>query len=432
MAWIGGALVAGPVLAGCAQRSDVNPTRPPGRGRAAGLAASAKARVEPRMQDTQPAVDAVSRFTSDLYQRLAATPGNLVASPYSVAVALAMTRNGARDQTADEMDGVLHAPPLSALNGGLNALTSLVESRAGRRERADGSLATVSLDVANSLWGQHDTTWRQEFLDVLATHFGAGMHLVDYKASPESARGRINAWTARQTHERIPEILPERVIDVLTRLVLVNAIYLKAPWERPFEPRLTQDRPFTRDDGSQVEVETMTGRLDHTGYGRGEGWQAARLLYAGGELAMTVILPDAGLASFEQSLDAARLSQIVSSVKPVPVLRLQLPTWQFRTQAELKEHLSALGMPTAFDEHLADFSGMTTEERLLIAAVVHEAFIAVDEKGTEAAAATAVVMRRVSAPPVTPLTVDRPFLFVIHDVETSTPLFIGRVADPSA
>lgn len=171
------------------------------------------------------------------------------------------------------------------------------------------------------------------------------------------------------------------MIDQLVRLVLVNAAYLKAPWECPFEPDLTQVRPFTRDDGSQVDVDTMTGTLERAGYGSGPGWRAATLLYAGGELAMTVILPDEdGLPTLEQSLDAALIKQILTSVSPVPVLRLQLPRWKFRTQASLNGHLAALGMPTAFDETTADFSGMTAEQRLYIKAVLHEAFIAADER----------------------------------------------------
>lgn len=432
LTWLGAALVASPVVAGCAQGSDAGSRRRP-RSRAGDLARSAKTRREGAVKDRPLAVDAVLSFTADLHQRLAADPGNVVSSPYSVAVALAMSRNGARGQTASEMDDVLHAPELGGLNGGLNALTALIESRAGSRTRADGSKATISLDVANSLWGPHDTAWRLAFLDDLTTHYGAGMHLVDYTEDPESARDLINAWVSKRTHGRIPEILPPGVLDQLVRLVLVNAIYLQAPWERPFQSDLTKVRPFARDDGSRVDVDTMTGMLDRAGYGSGPGWQAARLLYAGGELAMTVILPDhGGLASFEQSLDAARLTEILSSISPVPVLRLQLPRWKFRTQVTLNDHLGALGMPTAFKETQADFSGMTAEEQLFIKAVMHEAFIAVDEKGTEAAAATAVVIGIVSAPAVMPLTVDRPFVFVIHDVETSTPLFIGRVVDPSA
>ncbi len=417
---------------GCAEKPTVPPNRRPVGTQTDGVAGSAKRRLDVGDSDRPLAVDAVTSFTTDLYRLLAAEPGNLVTSPYSVAVALAMTRNGARGATGAEMDDVLHSAGPAALNTGLNSLTSLVESRAGERERADGSKATVAIDVANSLWGQHDTEWNQKFLDALATNYGAGLHLVDYKTDAEAARGLVNDWTAKQTHDRIEEILPDGVIDSLTRLVLVNAIYLKAPWEQPFQASMTEPRPFTRQDGSRVDAETMSGMLNGAGFARGDGWQAARLLYAGGELAMTVVLPDdADLNAFEQSVDGPRLTDILKSPAPVPALQLQLPRWTFRMQAALNGPLAELGMPTAFDER-ADFSGMTTEEQLYISAVLHEAFIAVDEAGTEAAAATAVVMAVTSMPQVVPFVVDRPFMFVIHDVETATPLFVGRVADPTA
>jgi len=383
------------------------------------------------------AVQAVQALTADLYRRVAAEPGNVVCSPYSVAVALAMTRNGARGETATEMDDVLSAPPLDRFNTGLNALTRLIDSRAGRQRRADGSRATISLDVANSLWGQHDTAWEPAFLDALARHYGAGMRLVDDQADSESARALINQWTAAKTHDRIPEIVPPGVLDALTRLVLVNAIFLKAPWAEPFEVASTEPGAFIRADGSRVETQMMHATLESASYARGPGWQAARLPYAGEQLAMTIVVPDqSDLADLERSLTGPELTRALTTSRPVGPLRLTMPRWEFRLASSLNEHLIDLGMPTAFDDVRADFSGMTTEERLSISAVLHEAFIAVDEKGTEAAAATVVVMRAESAPanPVAPvvLDADRAFLFVVHDVDTATPLFIGRVDDPNA
>lgn len=373
----------------------------------------------------------VQAFSADLFRQLAAEPGNVVCSPYSVAVALAMTRNGARGQTAVEMDSVLHAPAIDRLNSGVNALQQLLESRAGRQTRADGTSATISLDVANSLWGQSGVGWLDGFLDVLARDYGAGMRLVDYLADAEAARLQINAWTGERTHGRIPELVPPDVLDQRTRLVLVNAIYLKAPWEEPFQPALTRTATFTRADGSTVAPQMMRGELRGAGYSSGPGWQAVDLPYAGSQLAMAVVVPDSsGLAALERSLTGVALTELLAGFVPTP-LALDLPRWTFRTQAPLKEQLTALGMPTAFSTD-ADFTGMTTEMQLLISAVLHEAFIAVNEAGTEAAAATAVVVVEVSAQaaPLT-VTVDRPFLFVIHDLETATPLFIGRVADPT-
>lgn len=380
------------------------------------------------------AVSSVQAFTADLYRQLAATPGNLVCSPYSVAVALAMTRNGAGGRTADEMDRVLHtAAGPERLNAGMNALVRRLEDRAGTH-RHFGEESEVVLDSANSLWGQRDTRWEQPFLDALARHYGTGMRLVDYKSDPDRAAGRINAWTSEATRERIPQLIPPGVLDGFTRLVLVNAIYFKAAWMEPFEKALTRRRPFTTSDGSSVEVDMMSEDLHRAAFASGEGWRAVRMPYIGGELALAVVVPDPGrpLGEIEASLDGASLNRLFTGFRPGPVVRVQMPRWTFRLQAPLNDHLSALGMPTAFSLK-ADFAGMTTHEDLYISHVLHEAFIAVDEAGTEAAAATAVVARAASASPMQPLTLtaDRPFLFALFDVPTATPIFVGRVSDPT-
>jgi serpin B len=204
------------------------------------------------------AAGVVRAFGADLYRHLSRSAGNLVCSPYSVAVALAVGRTGARGQTATEMDRVLRAPRPQQLNDGLGALEALLEQRSGRVRRADGSAAeVVALRVANSLWGQQDLAWQTAFLDALARHYGAGIRLVDYRADEERARSQINAWTSEQAHGKIDQLMPQGVLDSLTRLVLVNAVYLKAPWEQPFEPNLTRVRPFSRADGSTVEVSPM-------------------------------------------------------------------------------------------------------------------------------------------------------------------------------
>jgi serpin B len=261
------------------------------------------------------------------------------------------------------------------------------------------------------------------------------MHLVDYAADGAAARKQINQWTSTRTHGRIPELIQPGILDELARLVLVNAIYLKAPWQEPFEPALTARRPFVRGDGSRVETEMMQGALASASFGSGPGWRAAQLAYAGGKLAMTIVVPvQSTLADLEQSMSVQGLTRMLTSVRPVPTLQLLIPRWRFRQASQLNEILSGLGMPTAFNPARADFTAMTTDDRLYIGAVLHQAFTAVDEKGTEAAAATAVVMRSASGSATAPvvLNVDHPFLFVIHDVDTTTPLFIGRVDDPTA
>lgn len=377
------------------------------------------------------AIVAVQAFTADLYRKLAAQPGNVVCSPYSVAIALAMTRTGARGGTATEMGAVLHAPDAGRMNEGLNSLSQLVESRAGTVTGFDRTQATISLDVANSLWGQADTSWERAFLQDLAQYYGAGMRLVDYRAHAHAARTQINQWTSDQTHGRIPQIIPPDVLDDMTRLVLVNAIYFKAPWAETFPKSQTKQSPFTRAVGSRVDVTMMSGVNSLAGYGAGPGWQAVHLPYFGEKVAMTVVLPDASLTDFEAGLDGATLATVLRASTDVEYVTLHLPRWRFRLAATLNDALAALGMPTAFTPR-ADFSGMTKAESLLLSSVAHQAFISVDEHGTEAAAASAVIgiAQSGGGPPPVEVTVDRPFLFVIHDVETATPLFIGRVSNP--
>ncbi|MBL7496503.1 serpin family protein [Frankia sp. CNm7] len=417
-----------------------------GGGSGGGSGSVAEVRVDRASADATTldgAAAAVLAFTADLYRKAAAAgEGNLVCSPYSVAVALGMTRAGARGQTGTEMDLVLHSLDTSSspegpavegmLHPGLNALAQLVESRAGKRERSDGSEAEISLDVANSLWGQRDLRWQEPFLETLARYYGTGMRQVDYKADAAGAGRAINRWVSDQTHERIPELLAPGLLNALTRLVLVNALYLRAPWDEPFGD--AQPAPFTLADGSVVSADLMSVTLNHpSAYQVGPGWRAVDIPYAGGELAMAVVLPDEGRFDETQaSLDGPALRGLLTGFSSAMV-NLDLPRWTMRTKVQLGDLLAALGMPTAFTDD-ADFSGMTTAEPLKIDKVIHEAFIAVDEEGTEAAAATAVVMEVAAGAPdqIVDLTVDRPYLFVIHDVETATPLFIGRVADPTA
>ena len=377
-------------------------------------------------------VAALHGLAGGLYGRLATTPGNLALSPYSVAVALAMTRNGAAGATADEMDGVLGSTDLAAYNGGLNALTQAVEGLAGSFPRSGDDPAVIALDSANTLFGDRGTPWRDSFLDTLAASYGAGMRVVDWAHDPEAGREAVNTWTADRTHDKIPEILPAGVVDELTRLVLVNALYFKAPWLVEFHDDLTADQPFHRSPGDAVDVPTMLGELRSVGLAQGDGWQAVRLPYFGNTLAMTVVLPDDGsLADVEALVARGDLTDVLAAPTPAEI-RLRLPRWTFRSDTPLSHVLSDLDMPAAFSD-AADFTPMTDDATdLKIGAVLHQTFVAVDEHGTEAAAATAVGMQATSMPQYTDVTVDRPFLFVIHDVEHLTPLFLGRVADPSA
>lgn len=395
----------------------------------AGLVVSDAPRSEPVAGAKAPVVSGLNGFSSDLYAQLTEGDRNLVFSPYSAAIALAMTRAGARGETADQMDRVLHAEGID-LAAGFNTLDQLLASRPGTYELPGGEEATIELRTANALWGQRDLEFDAGFLDTLAANYGAGMRIVDYVEDTEGSRLAINEWVSDQTRDRIPDLVPRGAVTTDTRLVLTNAIYLKAQWALPFEEALTSDRPFHRLDGSSVDVATMqlSSRLRHA---TGEGYTALELPYVNGELAMWLIVPDAGrLAEIEAQLGSI-LEGLPSTLTSIET-RLRMPRFEFRTQAALAPVLSELGMPIAFTDG-ADFSGITSEARLLIQDVIHEAFISVDEEGTEAAAATAVIVGATSAPlEVLELDLDRPFIFAIVDTESAATLFLGRVTDPSA
>lgn len=397
-----------------------------------GLVHAATDRARPVSDDRVGVVATLQDFGTELFARLTAKPGNVACSPYSIALALAMTRNGARGTTATELDRVLHSPSPTRLNSGMNSLQQQLATRSGSYQRGDAPPADVTLATASSLWGERTEPWQAPFLADLARYYGAGMHTVDFRSDPQGARHDINGWTGQHTHGRIPELVPPDAVDTRTRLVLVNALYFKAPWLTPFEKSQTSTAPFTRPDGSRVRVPMMHAALEGTGYASGPDWQAVRLPYLGGKLAMTLVVPDPGrLDAVQRALSGPMLGQVLGMSAMVG-LDLRLPRWAYRFRAELVDALSALGMPTAFTD-AADFSGMTTADRLHIAHVLHEAYVAVDEEGTEASAATAVVVALDAAMARTvQLTVDRPFLYVIHDIETRTPLFLGRVTDPTA
>jgi serpin B len=395
------------------------------------LAAAKIPLVSTTADDAAKAGAAVNAFGLDLYGRLAAQEAgkNLVISPASIALALAMARAGAKGQTAAEMDAVLrdlgtdaNAAWVAALHLALNARTASFEDETGAKH-------DVTLRVVNAPFAQRDYALEQPYLEALSSRLDAGLRLVDYKTAAEAARVAINAWVAGQTEDRIKELIATGTLDTDTRLVLVNAMYLKAAWRDPFSED-SPDAPFTLADGTVIQVPTMLGGGSDVPYATGDGWQAVQVPYVGGTLGMLVILPD-DLATFEAGLDAAALDAITGALDPSTVY-LRLPRFAAQTSTDVGELLTAMGMPTAFTS-AADFTGITTEEPLQIGAVIHQANIDVSEKGTEAAAATAVEMVAGSAPaePVE-LQVDHPFLFALRDLETGAVLFLGRVADPSA
>mgnify|MGYP001058443400 CR=1 FL=1 len=416
-------------------------------------------------------VDGNNAFTLDLYHTLSEAEGNLFFSPYSISLALAMAYAGARGETEQQMADVLHYTlSQERLHPAFNALDQLL-ARRGKTElqiddlthytapqyglhpspRAlDYALARLGeeatpdpqvgyqLDVANAAWGQEGYDFLPEYLGLLAENYGAGLRLLDFKNAPDACRLTINQWVSDKTRGRIPDLLPPGFVDSLTRLVLTNAIYFDASWAVPFDPDQTEDRDFHLLDGGKVRVPMMTGESSPAYY-IGSTYTAVELWYADMKTSALVVMPDGGLFEhFQRSLDTERLDalllEVQSGMQSGRVI-LTMPSFEFASEHSLAETLARMGMPFAFSEDRADFSGMTGSRELLIDDVVHKAWVSVDEEGTEAAAATAVEMVLVS-PPLDPpkpveITIDHPFIFIIRDTETGTILFMGRVLDPS-
>jgi serpin B len=369
-------------------------------------------------------------FALDLYRNLA-DDGNLFFSPYSISLALAMTYAGARGDTAAQMADTLHFTlPPEQLHPALNALSQELASRKeSSGEGADGK--GFRLNIANDIWGQKDAAFQQEFLDLLARNYGAGLRLMDFQNDPEAARKVINDAVARQTEDRIQNLIPEGAIDELTRLVLTNAIYFNAAWRMPFEKSATADAPFTTLDGTQVTVPMMAG-TKHFRHLDGDGFQAVVLPYENQNLSMLVLVPDAGaFSTFTAGLDSARLNNILADMQGGEVI-LKMPKFRIEDEFSLKPVLTDMGMTDAFQPGQADFSGIDGTRDLYVSAVVHKSYVAVDEAGTEAAAATAVIVGATSMP-LEPfqMTIDRPFLFLIRDEPTGAILFFGQVTNPN-
>jgi serpin B len=380
--------------------------------------------------DLELLVEGNSAFAFDLYHALSEGDNNLFYSPYSISLALAMTYAGACGETAQQMADTLHFTlSQDRLHPAFNGLDIELSQRGEGAQGKDGE--GFRLNIVNAIWGQKDYEFLTTFLDTLAENYGAGLRLLDFISAPEESRITINRWVSDQTEGRIEDLIPQGLIDTLTRLVLTNAIYFNAAWQYPFDEKMTEDGPFYLLQGGQVTVPMMK-QTESFGYTEGDGYQAVELRYDGGELAMVVLLPQSGqFATFQETLDAQRVAAIIKALEPTRVA-LTMPQFEFESDFSLKEALTAMGMPVAFSSD-ADFSGMTGNRDLFISDVVHKAFVSVDEAGTEAAAATAVVMVMTAVPGVpVQLTIDRPFIFLIRDIETGAILFVGRVLNPGA
>ncbi len=355
---------------------------------------------------------------------------NLFFSPHSISTALAMAYAGAHGTTGLQMRDVLRFTlDRDPLHSAFNALDLALQGREQLEPPYEGD--GFQLRIANAVWGQIGYAFDASYLDVLALHYGAGMRLLDFVSEPETSRLTINDWVWRQTNERIEDLLPPGSISPDTRLVLTNAVYFHAPWLRPFDPEMTEPKSFTTHGGKEITV-PMMHQTSSFGYAEWDGGRAVELLYNGAELSMVVLVPDAGrFDAFEQSLTQEIYAGIVSRLETKQV-ELALPRFTYSTQVSLVPPLVALGMQKAFAPGEADFSGIDGTRSLFVSDVVHQAFVSVDEAGTEAAAATAVLFERTAIPgPPVNVTVDRPFIFVIRDIPTGEILFVGRVVDPT-
>ena len=368
-----------------------------------------------------PAASASNQLATDLYKELGENPGNLFFSPTSIAAAMSLAWAGAKEQTLTEMSTVLH---LDAL--GDDAPAELKKLRESLSQDTPGAL----LRMANAAWVQQGYT-KPAYLKLLDTQYGAPAKEVDFTADAEKLRLQINIWVEEQTNDLIKNLLPQGVIDDLTRLVLVNAIYFKGTWLTEFDPKKTRDAPFytSKDENKRVPMMHTKSTVPYTHSGNAS---IVALPYKGDRLSMLLVVPDSrdGLAEIEAALDAKTIATWTRRLSPTKIF-LWMPKFKMESSFSLSETLKKLGMPRAFST-TAQFGGISNDPQLYISAVIHKAFVEVNEEGTEAAATTAVVMSTRSIAPATPkVRADHPFLFMIRDNQTDAILFIGRVTDPT-
>ena len=380
--------------------------------------------------DQAEVVKGSNAFAVDLYAQLRSQSGNLFFSPESISTAFAMAYAGARGQTAAEMAQRL---PLHAAAG---APASGDRRIAGWHECAPPGYA---LSVADALWAEQDEHFLPAYLKLVETNYGAGFHPVDFKTDPEGVRATINRWVEKQTNDKIQNLLSAGSVTPLTRLILTNAIYFKAAWADQFSKSATENEDFHLSAGKTIQAPMMHNSGSYY-YFKGPAFKALLLPYEKDEVSMLVLLPDNvdGLPALERSLTAANLEKWSAALGYADEVVVSLPHFKIAQQFELSSALEDLGMKTAFDADSADFSAMTGDKSLSISAAIHKAYIDLDENGTEAAAATAVVMEMATAarplyPPPPPIlfTADHPFLFLIRDNASGAILFMGRVTNPT-
>jgi serpin B len=383
--------------------------------------------LEPRV-DRSELVAGNTRFAVALYKQLAEeNQGNLTVSPISVSLALCMAYAGARGNTEAELKDTLNLPlrgkELAAAAGRLQEELSVFDGSCG-----------LELRIANSLWGQTGRELQLEFLETLRAAYKSEFGELDFAARMEESCARINSWVEEHTAGRIRDLVSPRSLGEAVRMVLVNAVYFNCAWADKFPPGATETAPFWTTPESSVEAQLMR-RTDSCLYAESPLWQAVSLPYVEGYFSMIVLLPKhkGWLSEFEESLDAGFLTELDKALAHREV-EIHLPRFRIEGEFDLVEVLMAMGIHAAFSMRRADFSGITTSERIFIGKVLHKTFMDVHERGTEAAAATAVAMPLGAAPgePEEPVVfrADHPFIFLLRDERTGSVLFMGRLADP--
>ena len=373
-------------------------------------------------------VNGNSQFAIDLYQNINASEDskgkNIFISPFSISTALAMTYEGSRNNTRKEMASALH---FNLPGDKLDAAFSLL---LGETKAAPGE--HYKLNVANALWGQKDYRFESAFTRAIDKYYDGGFNLVDYLHNTEGSRKTINKWVEARTEDKIKALVHKDDINTATRLVLTNAIYFKGDWASKFKAEKTQNAPFTASDGKTVDV-PMMAQSGNFPFLEDGGLAMIELPYAGNDLSMIAILPEGDVEKLGASLSLAKIQELRKNLRPQHV-DVYLPRFKFEARYHLDDGslLPKMGMRDAFSETRADFSGMTGSATLYISHVIHQAVIDVNEEGSEAAAATAVVMTRKSISRARIFRADRPFIFMIVHKPTDSILFLGRLSSPAA
>lgn len=373
-------------------------------------------------EGTQEVVDANNQFALELYTELSKNgKENIFYSPYSISAALAMTYEGAKGETKDEIKSVFHFPEDSILRPNFAKIYNDIN-----KNEEDYELRT-----GNALWVQKDYPFLEDYINIVVKYYGGKASNLDFVKETEKSRQTINSFIEEQTNNKIKDLIPKGVLDYLTRLVLTNAIYFKGTWQWEFNPKNTEEVDFkiTPTDIVKVPMMYMKPEKAKFNYADLEDLQILELPYKGEKISMLILLPKDNLEDI-QPLTIEKLKEWKSQMKEETLDEIYLPKFEFDTKYFMKEILSDMGMPTAFEMD-ADFSGMDGTKSLYIKEVIHQAYVKVDEKGTEAAAATGVVMELTSIMPKNIFRADHPFIFIIQQNDTGNILFLGRVNDPT-